>query len=197
MNTPDRWQQYNQAGATQPARPRVSETLKLIEKPGHAMDLGAGGGRDSLELLRQGWSVDAVDNSSTSIELLNTHRATQPKLNVIQSSFETLAVAPSTYDLITGSYALPFCDPEAFEKFWPKLIAALKPGGVISVELFGVNDTWNKPESKMTFHTRAQVENLLQGLKVEVLREEEKDQPDFSGANKHWHIFTVIARKSG
>lgn len=189
------WREYNQAGAKQAARPRLIETLREIQQPAHALDLGAGGGRDSRELLQRGWRVTAVDSNVTSIDLLQILQEQFPgRLSLRAQAFEDLRLEPESFELITGSYSLPFCRPEGFGAFWQQLRRALKPGGYLSVELFGVRDAWNVTEPKMSFFTRAEVDQLIAGLDQVVVREEEYDASTFSGEMKHWHVFTLILR---
>ena len=45
----------------------------------------------------------------------------------------------------------------------------------------------------MNFHDRRQVDELLTGLEVLDLVEEEDDGMSFSGP-KHWHVFHIVAR---
>ena len=49
----------------------------------------------------------------------------------------------------------------------------------------------------MTFHTREEVEQLLDGLDVEELNEVDEDGATAIGDRKHWHLFHVVARKPG
>ena len=48
----------------------------------------------------------------------------------------------------------------------------------------------------MTFHAREQVEALIDGLKVEMLLEDERDGATALGRPKHWHTFQIVARKT-
>ena len=48
----------------------------------------------------------------------------------------------------------------------------------------------------MTFHTRADVEALLEGFEIEHLEEEEDDSVTPRGEAKHWHVFHIVARKA-
>jgi hypothetical protein len=66
------------------------------------------------------------------------------------------------------------------------------PGGIIAVQLFGVRDSWAGEEG-MTFHARADVEPLLDGLDVMRLDETEHEGRAYTGP-KHWHLFDVLAR---
>jgi hypothetical protein len=60
--------------------------------------------------------------------------------------------------------------------------------------LFGERDGWAS-QHDMSFHSRAQVEELLRGFKVELLLEDERDGATALGLAKHWHTFQIVARK--
>ena len=47
----------------------------------------------------------------------------------------------------------------------------------------------------MTFVSREQAQELLDGLEVEMFEEEEDDGVTPRGKPKHWHIFHIVARK--
>ena len=68
------------AAAGDVPRDTLLRALELHEaegrSPGTAVDLGCGGGRDALELLRRGWRVLAVDAEPAAIDLI-LGRATQ------------------------------------------------------------------------------------------------------------------------
>ena len=70
--------------------------------------------------------------------------------------------------------------------------AALRPGGVLAVDLFGERDDWAGTEG--TYLARAEVDSLLEGLEVLDLSEEERDGRSFAGP-KHWHTFRILARR--
>jgi tellurite methyltransferase len=44
-----------------PPRPTLSRAADAFAGPGFAVDLGCGDGRDTIELLRRGWRVLAID----------------------------------------------------------------------------------------------------------------------------------------
>jgi SAM-dependent methyltransferase len=107
------------------------------------------------------------------------------------AKFEEVNLPPA--DLIHASYSIPFCHPDHFPELWEKIANALKPGGRFAGQFFGVHDSWaNEPD--MTFHTEAQVRAMLQNFETEYFHEEDADGHAASGP-KHWHVFTVIARK--
>lgn len=198
MKTGPDWGDYNKAGAAGGPRPRLLLTLdRHCQTPGLAMDLGCGGGRDTLELLRRGWRVDAVDSDPTAIAALRgLEGGAGDRLTILPLAFEDLQPGPNRYDLITASYSLPFCHPDRFEDFWESLKRALRPGGVISCELFGENDEWNRAGSKrpMTFLSASRRERLTRGLDLLFFEDCEFDGPTFAGPRKRWHLLTVVGR---
>jgi hypothetical protein len=114
------------------------------------------------------------------------------RLETEVSRFEDLV--PPRALLINASFALPFCPPSEFPRFWSSLLDALEPGGRISGQLFGDHDEWAERE-EMTFHSRTEVESLLENLDIEMFDEIERDGSTATGDPKHWHIFSVVARK--
>lgn len=160
-----------------------------------AVDLGCGDGTETLELLRRGWTVLAVDQSPGGIARLR-RSVPRPDLGRLTTSiapYGEVELPPA--DLVYAGLSLPFCDPNQFDDVWARITSALRPGGLFVGHLFGPHDTWaGTPD--MTFHTRAEVEALLAELEVLALREVDEDGEALSGP-KHWHVFHVIARKRG
>lgn len=87
MNSKSGWKAYNSAGSSSPARPRLVNTLNkfFTSTPGRALDIGCGGGRDTRELLARGWTVDAIDDDDSAIELTSKLKEEWPdRLNVVR-----------------------------------------------------------------------------------------------------------------
>lgn len=158
-----------------------------------AIDLGCGEGTDTLELLARGWRVLAVDAEPAALALLRA-RIPPSAAGGVQVLCASFAVAdlPRAH-LIHAGFSLPFCPPHEFPALWARIGRALAPGGVFAGQLFGTRDTW-ADDPGMTFHTRHQVEVLLDGLDILRLEETEKDGHAFSGP-KHWHTFDILLRK--
>lgn len=162
-----------------------------------ALDLGAGGGRDTRYLLAQGFWVTAVDAQPQSVALLAaTPREAEERLRAVQSTFEDFAFDGAPYDLINAHYSLPFTNPSQFASVFARLKAALAPGGLFAGQFFGDHDEWNASRPGMTFHTRAEAQQALRDLEVVEFREEEEDSHIADGTPKHWHVFHILARKA-
>ena len=188
------WNAYYDSVANRPPRKTILTALAAFDKPGIAVDLGCGDGRDTVEMLRQNWAVLAIDREPDAI----TRLLARPNLNTLQLStqivsFEELQL-PAAVDLINASFCLPFCDPAAFPPLWNKIFNSLVSGGRFSGHLFGDRDSWSSSELINTF-TRSEVETLLQSYAIELLEEEEHPGKTPLGEERDWHIFHIVARK--
>lgn len=158
---------------------------------GHnALDLGAGGLRDTKYLVKCGFQVDAVDIQFTS----------KPRLmgvSYFEQPFHRFKFPSKRYDVVNFQYSLPFGKKGTFGGVWKKLTRSVKNDGVIVGQLFGKDDEWNTPSSQMTFHTKKEVLELLTLFKIVYFKEERKRKMTLAKKNKRWHIFHIIARKRG
>ena len=159
-----------------------------------AVDLGCGAGNDTVELLRQGWSVVAIDKTPEAIECL-LQRPDLPGRDHLTTVTADLAEATwPPVALANARASLPFLAPSAFAAVWRNVVDLLAPGGRFIGHFFGDRDDWASIPGR-THHTRAQVDVLLEPFDVELLEEVERDSTAFPGIPKHWHRFEVVARK--
>ncbi|HHT0594286.1 TPA: class I SAM-dependent methyltransferase [Legionella anisa] len=169
-----------------------------FDHPKLAIDLGCGSGSDSLELLKNEWSVLAIDSHAEAISILlaSCPQSLKNKLKTEIASFETLTSLPIS-QLINASYSLPFLKPELFYKFWKLIIKTLQPGGLFAGTFFGINDDWSKNKRpNMTFFSYKELHQLFIPFKIELFEEEERDEADALGYSmKHWHKYFVVAEK--
>lgn len=193
------WSQYYDAAGDDP-RDTLLDALRRFDgertAPGLAVDLGCGTGRDTAELLRRGWTVLAIDGEPEAIARLR-RRTDVPADAAQRLQTETVDFDQADWppaDLVNASFSLPFCPPHAFPPLWDRIVRSLRPEGRFSGHLFGDRDGW-ADEPEMTFLTRAEVEALLAPLAVERLDEVEEDGTTARGAEKHWHLYHVVARK--
>ncbi len=195
------WSTYYNAVVGRPPRETLLAALARFDsenatkKSQFAVDLGCGEGRDTVELLRRGWRVLAIDGEKEALNRLVCRPDMIPgHLEIRQSRFEELILPEKAVDLVNASFALPFCSPEYFPSLWDKIVSSLRSGGRFCGQLFGDRDSWAIDPS-MTNHTRAQVEALLQPFEIEMLEEEDHLGKTAIGEEKHWHIFQIVARK--
>jgi trans-aconitate methyltransferase len=188
------WKTYYDAVANRPPRKTLLTALTAFKKPGFAIDLGCGNGRDTVEILRQNWCVLAIDKEPEAINrlLARPHLAKQ-QLTTQIAHFGELQL-PQNVDLINASFSLPFCSREVFPSLWNQIFDSLAIGGRFSGHLFGERDSWCNGELINCF-TRSQIENLLEFYAIELLEEEEHQGFTPLGEDRYWHIFHIVARK--
>ncbi|MDR9404055.1 MAG: class I SAM-dependent methyltransferase [Halothece sp. Uz-M2-17] len=187
------WKNYYKAIEDRPPRKTILTALANFEKPGFAIDLGCGTGRDTVEILRQGWRVLAIDKEAEAIAKLKSKFYSNKQLIVQVSSFEELQIIPPV-DLINASFCLPFCSPDFFPTLWNNIFNSLRNGGRFCGHLFGDRDSW-KEGGLIHCQTRSQVETLLNRYNIELLEEEEHPGKTPLGEDRYWHVFHIVAKK--
>jgi SAM-dependent methyltransferase len=192
------WKRYYEKTGDRAPRRTLLIALDLFDRDARvrrrAVDLGCGSGRDTIELLRRGWQVLAIDAEADAIEALRnrTDLPAQARLETRLGRFEDLSWPPA--DLVNSSFALPLCAPADFARLWRRIVESLSPGGRFAGQFYGERDGWAGDPS-LTHLSRKDAEALLEELEVECFDEEEEDSVTPRGKPKHWHIFHVVARK--
>jgi SAM-dependent methyltransferase len=200
---PKPWRRYYEAAGTEPrstllfALDRFDDE-RLPQRKRVAVDLGCGTGRDSAELLRRGWSVLAVDSEAEAIERLRATIGGDPRLTTWVGFIEEADI-PSAL-LVNSSFALPFCRREDFPGAWARITESLASRGRFADQLFGEHDSWASTggspwKGEITFHARADVEELTGPYDIERFDEIEEDGKTATGEPKHWHVFHLVLCK--
>ena len=198
QSTAEDWRVYYQRTGDRPPRETLLDALARFEADdavGRAVDLGCGGGRDTIEMLRRGWSVLAIDGQASAIETL----LGRPELAQfgVQPETQTARFEQANWpaaDLVNSSFALPLCPKADFLGMWQRIYDSLRVGGRFSGQLYGERDQWFGDPSNSHF-TLDEVQDLLRAYEVELFREEETDSVTPRGTAKHWHIYHIVARK--
>ena len=192
------WSAYYAKTGSRPPRETLTHALDMFDagpdrEERFAVDLGAGSGRDTIEMLRRGWRVLAIDAEPDAIGALKARPDLPPAADMTGMVARFENAAWPNCDLVNSSFALPLCTPAGFERVWRRIVSSLRPGGRFAGQLYGERDSWVDREG-MTFHTRAQVEALLAGFEIEYFIDEEEDSTTPRGEAKHWHVFHIVAR---
>jgi len=188
----ERWREFVRNTTGAPPWAQLERAAELFPRPGDALDVGAGAGRDTAYLLRRGWRVTAVDASPSAAAALRG-LPLQDNLSVVVSAAEDFQ--PATYDLVNAQFSLPFIARSQFDATVQRERDAVRPGGVMAATFFGENDEWNVAGTEQSFSTRADVERVFSGWELVELTEVEEDGHTADGTPKHWHVFHVTARR--
>jgi SAM-dependent methyltransferase len=108
-------------------------------KPGRALDIGMGQGRNSVFLAMKGWDVTGFDLSDEGIATArrNAERAAV-KINAIRGTEDAFDYGTGQWDLIVFVYE-PF--PITTAVYVDRLHRSLRAGGLIVIEGFGEEET--------------------------------------------------------
>jgi SAM-dependent methyltransferase len=153
------------------------------KRPGIALDLAMGQGRNALHLAAQGWKVTGVDISDEGLRLAR-EEATKRKLalETINANIDTYDFGKNRWDLITMIYAganVPWVE---------KVKPALRPGGLFIVEFFA-----REPDALRGGFAPGQLAKMFADG-FEILRDEVvEDEPDW--AKDRAKLVRFVARK--
>lgn len=176
-----------------------------LVRPGRAVDLGCGNGRNGIFLARRGFAVDGVDYSRKAIDWA-AERVRQAGVSMhlrCQSVFE-LGYAPGRFDLVYDSGCFHHLPPHRRRAYVEMVAALLKPGGWLGLTCF-------RPEGGSGYsdrdvyerrslggglgYTEAQLREIWShGLHVHAIRRMRKqgEGSEFFGVDFLW---VLIARK--
>jgi tellurite methyltransferase len=135
MSDQERWnQRYDRDMYIYGKEPAAFLKQKIgVLKKGKALVLAMGEGRNAVYLAQNGFDVTGVDISDIAIEKckkLAAERGT--KVNTVVADLTQYDMGEKQFDLITNFY---YYDTSIF----PKVIAALKPGGMFILETFSTD----------------------------------------------------------
>lgn len=190
------WNQFCERTKDRSPHRSLVRALEFVSKKSFALDVGAGGLRDSKHLLKEGfkrvWALDSAGYLEKMVKSVNDSR-----LKAVKVDFQKYEFPENKFDLVNAQFCLPFIESkERLKIVIDKLKKSLVKGGVIVITLFGSNDEWNKSGSEMTFATEEEARGFFDDLEILDLKEIEKDQKKSGGKMKHWHILEVVARKN-
>lgn len=199
MNAADAapWDSFVRSNRLRPPRELLRRTLGAFalegRAPGIAVDLGCGSGPDTVELLRAGWTVHAVDSNAVGLQLLRDGAPPDAaaRLHTHQRPLQDFELPAC--DLVWSSWALPYCPAERWPALLGRIVAALNPGGRLAGDLFGPRHAWAGEEGIFTIAKPA-LRQRLKPLVVEAFDIEDGWRPS-AGEMTRWHAFGISARK--
>lgn len=106
-------------------------------RPGHALDLGCGTGRNAVYLARAGFDVDAVDYSHEAVAWA-TQRAAEADvaMRLHQASVFDVPITPGSMDLVVDGGCFHHLAPHRRDDYIALVAGALKPGGQLAMTCF-------------------------------------------------------------
>jgi 2-polyprenyl-3-methyl-5-hydroxy-6-metoxy-1,4-benzoquinol methylase len=158
-------------------------------KPGAALDVGMGQGRNAVFLAQRGWKVTGFDISRRAIEAAESNAAKAGvSITTARASYENFDYGNEKWDLIVLTFAwAPVADPA----FVARLRAALRANGRIVFEHF--TEGAESPRSDDSRSRKAgQLRSLFSAFAVEFYDETE-GTGDWGGPQSH--LVRTVVRK--
>ncbi|MFC0435686.1 class I SAM-dependent methyltransferase [Kutzneria buriramensis] len=131
--------------ALKPDENLVSYLDRGLIRPGRALDVGCGPGRNALHLARAGFTVDAVDLSPEAISWASS-RAREAGVEVHFRCGDVFAV-DGTYDLIYDSGCFHHLPPHRRISYLALVARALAPGGHLALTCFTTDEGSSRPDA--------------------------------------------------
>ena len=174
-----------------PAEPSafVVEKVRGL-KPGRALDVGMGQGRNAVYLAGLGWDVAGFDVSQVALdEALANAEKTGVRLKTEKASYDTFDFGTDRWDLVVIIFAwAPVSDPGFVER----IRASLRPGGLVLFEHF-VDMPGRQPHAPMVRALKpGELRDSFAGFEVEFY-EEADGVGDWGGPGER--LVRMAARK--
>ena len=133
-------------------------------RPGRALDLASGQGRNALFLAREGFAVEAWDRDAAALEALQA-RARARNLVTLSTRLVDLECEPklshAAFELVLVFFYLQ-------RELIPEIVKALTPGGVVVYETFLIDnhERFNHPRHREFCLNHNELLALFRGLRV-------------------------------
>lgn len=131
----DKWINKNNWPESRFAK-RVYSFLKN-KKLSTMLDLGCGGGRDSVYFSQHGLAVTALDAIATGQQQakLKAHN-----IKFIKGDIRNIRLKPNSFDIIYAHLSLHYFNDNTTDRIFKKLYSVLKPGGYLFVKCKSIAD---------------------------------------------------------
>ncbi|HME45380.1 MAG TPA: class I SAM-dependent methyltransferase [Syntrophorhabdales bacterium] len=159
-------------------------------KPGRALDVGMGQGRNAVFLALKGWDVTGFDVSDEGLAIArkNAERA-GVKLNAVRETDEAFDYGSGQWDLIVFMYE-PF--PVTSAAYVERLRKSMKPGGIIVIESYG--DDATAPNRPVPAIDPGQLLAAFKDFRL-LHFEDTVTVPDWLGAGAKRRVVRMVAEK--
>lgn len=150
-------------------------------RPGRAVDLGAGEGRNSLWLARRGWEVTAVDGSGVALERVRTGAAAEGlRVTTVQSDIGEFLGGAGGFELVVIANIHP--DPEPRAAMLRDAAGAVGPGGHLLLVGHHLDSLGRDgPSDPARLYTVELLRDALPGLEILLLERRERSHGSDTG----------------
>ena len=106
-------------------------------KPGSAIDLGCGAGRDTVYLIKNGWNVLSIDKEDTREFVSSKLNEEEIKrFRFVRQDFENIELEKN--NLLVANFSIPFCKKDCFKEFWNKISESILKERILCWKFFWI-----------------------------------------------------------
>lgn len=173
----ERWEEKYKKGWKSSLHKTLLDFYSLA-KVGRALELACGTGENALFLASKGFLVDAIDISCYAIEIAKREaKARNLEVNFLCADLDDYQLLENTYDLVINFYYLN-------RDMCPKIVKALKLGGILIFETYNQKHTLVKKDFNPKYLLKdGELLELFKELEVIYYKED-------------FNISTLIARRN-
>lgn len=186
---------YNRSLERTGLRPIFEEALRSLgAAPTTAMDLGCGVSNETVELVKLGSLVYAIDMHSSALEILKSRvEGLSGTLKAQAIRFEDIEVWPNV-DFFYSALAIPFCKENSFAEVVKNSLKTVNSGGIYAAIFLGSEDEW-VCSRKVTGITLEDLKSYFNDFDILKATEKQFKGATASGDEKNWHLIDIIARR--
>jgi len=184
------------AYGTEPNEFLAASVAKL--KPGAALSLAEGEGRNAVWLAQQGFTVSSIEQSEKGVA--KTLRLALQRGVIVMAErgeLEIFHIQPNSWDLIVSVYA--HTPQELRRKLHRQVVAGLKPGGVFILEAYTpaqIPNNTGGPKDASLMPTAELLRSELNGLVFDHIAEVERDVVEGSLHTGTAQVVQVVAHRA-
>jgi SAM-dependent methyltransferase len=205
----EKWTIFNEKLQTQtagkipqPFAPVEKLTLKYLQKPCLALDIGCETGKNSAYLIRNGHQVIILDIAPNAVqytkENLKQEGLDHGVADSVVSGIEDLSPKYGPFKAVIGTYALSFIPPHLFEQTMKDcVLGRIEHNGYFAGGFFGEQHGWAVNPNLSVLDVK-KLESLFASLGFSILEIDEqiKECPTVSNGITKFHTINLIAHKT-
>ena len=167
-------------------------------RPGKALAVADGEGRNGVWLAEQGLAVDAFDFSPVALDKARAlANARGVQVHWVCSDWQGFDWQPEAWDNVVGIF-IQFATPAEREQLFARMHASLKPGGTLVIQGYGYEQlryNTGGPGKREHLYDEALLLQAFAGYEVLDLRSYEADLAEGSGHHGRSALVGLTARK--
>jgi tellurite methyltransferase len=180
----------------------LQAVYERVENSAEFLDLGCGQGRDSLFMLKKGFSVTAVDKSQEGLnriaEYIKNEGLPPKKIVLVCEDVKDFAIEKNKFTIISAFNVLQFLPKIEALLVIDRIKNNLISGGYVIISGFLVSDPlYQKNSQKNGFFEKVELKGLFSDFEMIMYEEKvinDPGHPDWPEPHQHY-VVKVIARK--